>query len=105
MDKRLRDKIKKRSGGWCEWCNERGMRCNRRASDIHHMLTKARGGANLDDLGETYHLLHMCREHHMQSDGQEAYDRGLLIDGHVISKNDKTIYVGTDAYLTERYGQ
>lgn len=111
MDDRLRRKVIKRSRGMCEMMIDHGVglgahRCNNMASDIHHMLTKARGGRALDRVEETYHLLHLCRECHTASDGAEAYQGGFLIEGSASwdSLHDKPVYTGPDEYLTKTYG-
>ena len=68
------------------------------------MLTKARGGRILDDAGETYHLIALCRQCHQASDGEVAYAGELLIDGYVTTKDGKPFYQGSDEYLSKRYG-
>ena len=110
MDEQLRRKIIKRSHGLCEMMIDYGTglgahRCSNIASDVHHMLTKARGGASLDRVQETYHLLHLCRPCHQASDGAEAYQGGFLIEGSVIwdSIHAKPRYTGPDEYLSGAY--
>lgn len=108
MSPELRAKILARSGGWCEaevfragvWA-----RCGNRAGEIHHLLTKARGGRNLDRVGETYHLMHLCRDCHGASDGGSAYEGGMLIDGRVTwnKLTNRPVYLGTDPYLSKKY--
>lgn len=108
MDNLLRKQIHKRSGGRCEAViiGKVDSRCSQRASQIHHMLTKARGGVILDDAGEIYHLLHLCHTCHSLCDGKDAYDGGVLIDGYVRSnKWGKPVYYGTDKYLNTKYGE
>lgn len=111
MDEQLRRKIIKRSRGMCEMMIDYGTglgahRCANMASDIHHMLTKARGGAALDRVLETYHLLHLCRACHQASDGAEAYEGGFLIEGSAIwdSIFQRPVYTGSDPYLRRTYG-
>lgn len=111
MDDQLRRKVIKRSRGMCEMMIDYGTglgahRCTNPASDIHHMLTKARGGEALDRVQETYHLLHLCRPCHLASDGASAYEGGFLIEGSAIwdSMMQKPIYSGPDTYLTKAYG-
>lgn len=71
---------------------------------MHHALTRARGGAILDDAGEIYHLIALCRWHHILADGGDAYIGSLLIDGYVLSgKHGHPEYTGTDKYLTKKY--
>src|ERR1043165_10044367 len=80
--------------------------CGKPDADLHHKLTRARGGILLDMVGENYHLLWLCREHHdMAHDEGHAFERGLLIRGSVITGPDALpLYEGPDAYLTEHYG-
>lgn len=108
MTPELRGKIKRRSQGRCEsevFTTGVWLRCANRATEIHHLLTKARGGRHLDKVGETYHLMHLCRECHMASDGALAYIGGMLIDGSVIwdRLRNRPVYQGTDPYLTRKY--
>jgi hypothetical protein len=78
-------------------------RCWRQPTETHHALTRARGGRILDEVGETYHLIHLCRNHHAWSDGGQAYGAGLLIDGYVNREGDVVVYQGSDRYLSEKY--
>jgi hypothetical protein len=80
-------------------------RCGRRPVEVHHRLTRARGGAVLDEMGETYHLIALCPRHHAMSDGAEAYLRGLLLDGMMVRDGADHYYLGTDEYLLARYGR
>ena len=102
-----REAVYVRSGGWCEALvkNNNGIwnRCRRQGEQIHHMLTVGRGGALLDDVGETYHLIHLCVDHHAGADGEVAYAGDLLIDGQCITFGDRPVYLGTDKYLSEKY--
>lgn len=67
------------------------------------MLTRGRGGAILDQVGETYHLIHLCVDHHIGADGGLAYEGDLLIDGQMITEQGKPVYIGTDDYLSKKY--
>jgi len=78
-------------------------RCWRQPTEKHHALTRARGGRILDQIGETYHHIHLCNKHHAWSDGADAYEAGLLIDGYVMRDGDWVTYYGTDEYLSEKY--
>jgi len=80
--------------------------CGAERAELHHKLTRARGGLLLDKVGETYHHLYLCREHHdVAHDGYKAFQNGLLIRGSVISGPDGApVYRGPDRYLLERYG-
>lgn len=80
-------------------------RCGRRPTELHHRLTRARGGLILDKAGETYHLMNLCHSHHMVAHDQgQAFESGLLIDGYVITGRTGPTYTGTDRYLSEKYG-
>ena len=81
--------------------------CGAENADLHHKLTRARGGLILDAAGESYHHLRLCREHHgMAHDLGTAYDSGLLIHGYVITGTDgRPLYTGPDEYLNEHYGK
>lgn len=81
------------------------VRCFDWATDIHHMLTKARGGDVLDQMHETYHLIHLCRRCHRLSDGADAYAGGILIEGQVSwdPLARRPVYTGPDPYLTLTY--
>lgn len=81
--------------------------CGKEDADLHHKLTRARGGLILDDAGEVYHHLYLCREHHdMAHDKDTAYQNGLLLHGYVVSGVDgRPLYIGPDEYLTEKYGK
>ena len=79
--------------------------CGKEPADLHHKLTRARGGLILDEAGETYHHLYLCREHHNIAHSEPAFDNGLLVRGYVTTHVDgRPLYVGPDAYLTEHYG-
>jgi hypothetical protein len=84
----------------------RWTRCGRPYADLHHRITRARGGEILDAVGETYHLMLCCTLHHkIAHDQGYAFDNGLLIRGSVTTHPDgNPLYVGPDEYLTERYG-
>src|SRR5262245_10498270 len=81
------------------------VQCGQEPADLHHKLTRARGGKILDKAGEKYHLLYLCREHHaMAHDEDNAYVRGLLIHGSVITGHGgHPVYTGPDEYLSEKY--
>lgn len=98
--------VRERSGGQCEAMVLVGSaysRCWKSPVEVHHMLTRARGGAVLDQAGETYHLIALCPSCHASADGGDAYGGGLLIDGYATSANGVVEYVGTDEYLSRKY--
>ena len=79
--------------------------CGTEPADLHHKVTRARGGLVLDRAGETYHLMWLCREHHRTAHDEPAFDNGLLIRGYVTTGPDDTpVYTGPDEYLSEHYG-
>lgn len=81
-------------------------RCGRRATDVHHMLPRSRGGTLLDELDEIYHLVVLDRRHHdlVHAHPADSYLGGLTIDGQCLYRGNQLIYLGTDSYLTEKYG-
>src|SRR4051812_30079935 len=79
--------------------------CGKPGAELHHKLTRARGGLLLDAVGESYHHLWLCREHHaVAHDEGSAFKRGLLIDGYVTTEQGVPRYVGSDEYLSNKYG-
>lgn len=80
--------------------------CGREPADLHHKITRARGGLILDQHGETYHQMRLCREHHGIAHDKPAFKTGLLIDGFITTctRCREPKYEGTDLYLTEHYG-
>lgn len=102
-----RDVVLDRSGAQCEAMVEidfqKWTRCGTRPVEVHHVLTRARGGAILDSVGETYHLMALCKYHHTLADGEHAYAGDLLIDGYVTTEGDQVVYTGTDEYLSKKY--
>jgi hypothetical protein len=88
---------------WVE-SSGRWTRCGLGPIEVHHALTKARGGRILDSVGETYHLIALCPRCHRMADGGAAYAGGVLIDGYVTRDNDEwPVYSGSDEYLSEKY--
>lgn len=85
------------SGAWT--------RCFKTPIEVHHRLTRGRGGRVLDALGETYHLIALCGEHHRMADGAQAYATGLLLDGMMVREGSSHYYQGSDPYLASRYGR
>lgn len=80
--------------------------CGRVDADLHHKVTRARGGLILDQAGETYHHMYLCRHHHDIAHDQPAFENGLLIEGSVITGGDgRPLYTGPDEYLNEKYGR
>jgi hypothetical protein len=102
------ERARKRADGHCEafiWIESTGVwtRCGLGPIEIHHALTKARGGRILDDIGEDYHLIALCPRCHRLADGGEARSRGLVIDGSVVSGTHGPVYRGPDEYLSHKY--
>jgi hypothetical protein len=85
-------------GSWPVWT-----RCGKQNVEVHHGLTRARGGAILDEAGESLHLIVLCQEHHRAADGETAYEGDLLIDGWVEKKGGRVVYHGTHPELKEKY--
>ena len=79
-------------------------RCGIAPVDDHHVLPRGRGGSVLDDVGELYHHLALCRAHHAEVDDRGA-SSGLLIEGYVWVDGIYVVYVGPDMYLTSTYGK
>jgi len=80
--------------------------CEVEPAELHHKLTRARGGLLLDAVGETYHHIYLCREHHSYAhDTDQGYTSGLMIRGFVTTATDgQPWYSGNDEYLLEHYG-
>lgn len=88
-----------------ELISGRWTRCGRRPVELHHRLTRARGGLILDAVGETYHLIDLCPWHHkIAHDEGQAFENGLLISGYVTSGPHGPVYSGPDPYLNNLYG-
>lgn len=108
ITQKMRQELNTRSDAKCEAMVKRHgnvwARCWQIPIEIHHLLTRARGGNILDQAGETYHLICLCPEHHAMSDGKYAYEGGLLIDGYVTTgRRGRPVYQGSDIELSERY--
>ena len=106
MRPELYEAITTRSGWRCEaevW-HGTWLRCPMLATDVHHLLPKSRGGRILDEVGETSHLIHLCRECHAQAHSRKDAE-GMMIDGSVTWNKitSKPEYRGTDPTLTQRY--
>lgn len=78
-------------------------RCGKGPVEVHHALTRSRGGKILDEEGEIYHLIALCPEHHRMADGEAAYEGDLLIDGYMTREQGRAVYHGTDEYLSKAY--
>lgn len=103
------NRLYERSDGMCEGMvrGENGIysRCWVKPVEAHHLLTRARGGGILDEVGDIAHLIHLCSYHHRMSDGESAYLGGLLIDGYVSKENGRIVYKGSDPELNRKYGR
>ena len=77
-------------------------RCGRSQVEVHHALTRARGGDLLDLVGETYHLIALCGAHHRQA--HQGVSPGLMLNGSVYRDGLFLVYEGPDGYLQERFG-
>lgn len=80
--------------------------CGEEPAELHHKVTRARGGLILDAFGETHHQMWLCRKHHDRAHDEPALENGLLIAGSVVTHpmDGRPLYHGPDDYLTERYG-
>ena len=78
-------------------------RCGKTPVEDHHLLPRARGGGVLDELGEIYHHLALCRDHHREAHDTDGIKKGLLLGGSVYIDGGRVVYVGTNDYLTEKY--
>jgi hypothetical protein len=103
-----RSLIIKRSGNRCEAMvrmplNQQRVvwaRCYRSPVEVHHMLTRARGGRILDAKGETAHLLALCAKHHREAHSDGGDIVGLMMNGYITTAQDGSIvYEGTDPRL------
>ncbi len=101
--------VKSSANNMCEAfvkVNEVWARCGVSPVEVHHRLTRARGGLILDDAGETYHLMCLCRRHHHDAHTKtDVHTRGLLLEGYVVSGGLGPEYSGPDQYLTKKYGR
>lgn len=82
-------------------------RCGLQPVELHHLLTRARGGDALDRVGETYHLIALCHLCHRNADGGDAYLGDLLIEGYAAwdDQLNRPVYTGPDKYLSTTYGR
>lgn len=87
--------------------NGKFVQCGDLPSELHHRLTRARGGLLLDDVSEDYHHIRLCRFHHTRAHdmaGQTAVENGMLLEGYVYTGNHGwPVYVGPDEYLSRKY--
>jgi len=102
-----RELVFERSDHHCEvmvLVNHVYTRCGRAAPDVHHLLFRSRGGDVLDEVGETYHLINLCRTHHdwCHRHPSLAASVGMVIEGQCWLDNGP-VYVGPDPYLTLTY--
>lgn len=79
-------------------------RCFTLGVEVHHLLTRARGGDLLDEAGEIDHLIALCPTHHRYAHGPGGRAAGFLIDGFVLKDYDGSIYYhGPDEGLSKKY--
>lgn len=100
--------VVRRAGGRCEAELEvRGVwtRCFTAPVEVHHLLTRSRGGDVLDRMGEDYHLAALCHLHHRRAHAPGGYAAGMMIEGYVILDHATTraVYLGPDEYLSATY--
>lgn len=76
-------------------------RCFRKPIEVHHMLTRARGGKILDGTGETAHLIALCSQHHKVAHSAGGHQAGLMMDGYITTGPDGgVVYQGSDPRLS-----
>ena len=92
-----------RAGGRCEAMVRVGRtwaRCFRAPIEVHHALTRSRGGLILDAHGEIAHLLGLCNQHHRLAHSPGGHQAGLMINGYVTTGADgRPVYEGSDRRL------
>jgi len=72
--------------------------------EVHHRLTRSRGGLILDKAGEIYHLMALCRTHHkIAHEMSNPYGAGMMIEGYVVTIDGKPRYTGSDPYLQKQF--
>jgi hypothetical protein len=75
-------------------------RCFRSPVEVHHMLTRARGGLILDAMGEIAHLIALCPQHHKVAHSAGGHEAGLMMNGYVTTAADgSVVYDGSDPRL------
>lgn len=81
-------------------------RCGLPTTEVHHKLTRSRGGDVLDTVAETYHLICICRSHHhwVHTHPGLATQTGLYLLGQAWLEIGQVVYRGPDEFLTRRYG-
>lgn len=80
-------------------------RCGKHPVEVHHRLPRSRGGLLLDAVGENYHLLALCRDHHKHAhESNDAFYTGMMLAGRVLTQDDRPVYDGPDRFLRGRYG-
>lgn len=103
----IRELVMKRSLSRCEAMVDlprARTRCGKWPVEDHHMLTRSRGGLILDAVGEIYHHLALCSWHHREAHSPGGYEKGLMMEGAVVTSAGRVYYKGNDDYLKERYG-
>lgn len=101
----VRERVIARSGGHCEAMvrlRRAWTRCGRAPVEVHHALTRARGGGVLDEEGESEHLIALCRQHHSMVD-LYGVESGLMIQGYAYRDGAEAVYEGSNEWLRERY--
>lgn len=78
-------------------------RCFASPVEVHHALTRSRGGDLLDEVGEDHHLSALCVHHHRTA--HAGGGRALMLEGYVArdSATGRVYYSGPDEYLSEKY--
>lgn len=75
ITKAMREQLYERSGMACEAmvATKSGVyaRCWAKPVEVHHLLTRARGGTS-GSSGRDNHLICLCNKHHQMSDGGDG---------------------------------
>lgn len=71
-------------------------RCGKSPVEVHHAVTRSRGGSGLDAVGSTEHLIALCRYHHSMVDNY-GFPSGLIKQGFAV----RGVYYGPDENMKE----
>lgn len=82
----VRDQVRVRSGGQCEWVERIGhgesWRCPLAAAHMHHIEPKGMGGTSQPDMPDG--LVHLCSPHHDRAHNDRAASEAL---GYIKRRN------------------
>jgi 5-methylcytosine-specific restriction endonuclease McrA len=110
VNAQVRKQVKERSGGFCEgyWLpplSSTWTRCTSRSVQVHHKITRARGGELLDTW-TIYHLADLCVRCHITAHRPVGLKLRLMLPGSVLTNKvtGKPVYTGSDPYLSSHFG-